>query len=161
MHKTKYTYFLNIFKGISTIFCHLYCFWIYKKPRELSFPGSSVLCLRGGKKYSNTLQTRGSKLAKFSNLGFLSLLYTSKLAVLLLRTQICNFCYFLSPKNREFVGITVLLTMYNNRTITVTPDKNKVKLFDYFSNSFYRKKPNFKMPQFSFLRPLSKLFLDN
>ena len=58
--------------------------------------------------YSNTSQTRGSKLAKFSNSRFLSLLYTSKLAVLLLSTQIRDFCYFLSPKNREFGGITVL-----------------------------------------------------
>ena len=57
--------------------------------------------------YSNASQTRGSKLAKFSNSRFLSLLYTSKLAVLLLSTQIRDFCYFLSPKNREFGGITV------------------------------------------------------
>ena len=58
--------------------------------------------------YSNTSQTHGSKLAKFSNSRFLSLLFTSKLAVPLLSTQIRDFCYFLSPKNREFGGITVL-----------------------------------------------------
>ena len=58
-------------------------------------------------KYSNTSQTRGSKLAKFSNSRFLSLFFTSKLAVPLLSTQIRDFCYFLSPKIREFGGITV------------------------------------------------------
>ena len=57
--------------------------------------------------YSNTLQTRGSKLAKFSKSRFLSLFFTSKLAVPLLSTQIRDFCYFLSPKIREFGGITV------------------------------------------------------
>ena len=57
--------------------------------------------------YSNTSQTCGSKLAKFSNSRFLSLFFTSKLAVPLLSTQIRNFCYFLSPKIREFGGITV------------------------------------------------------
>ena len=62
--------------------------------------------------YSNTSQTRGSKLAKFSNSRFLSLLYTSKLAVLLLSTQIRDFGYFLSPKNREFGGITVLTFVF-------------------------------------------------
>ena len=50
------------------------------------------------KEYSNTSQTRGSKLAKFSNSRFLSLFFTSKLAVPLCSTQI-----------REFGGITVLL----------------------------------------------------
>ena len=60
-----------------------------------------------GAKYSNTSQTRGSILAKFSNSRFLSLFFTSKLAVPLLSTQICDFCYFLSPKIREFGGITV------------------------------------------------------
>ena len=59
--------------------------------------------------YSNTSQTRGSKLAKFSNSRILSLFFTSKLAVHLLSTQICDFCYFLSPKIREFGGITVYL----------------------------------------------------
>ena len=59
-------------------------------------------------KYSNASQTRGSKLAKFSNLRFLLLFFTSKLAVPLLSTQIRDFCYFLSPKNCEFRGITVL-----------------------------------------------------
>ena len=58
-------------------------------------------------KYSNTSQTRGSKLAKFSNSRFLLLFFTSKLAVPLLSTQIRDFCYFLSPKIREFGGITV------------------------------------------------------
>ena len=57
--------------------------------------------------YSNPSQTRGSKLAKFSNSRLLSLFYTSKLAVPLLSTQIRDFCYFLSPKIREFGGITV------------------------------------------------------
>ena len=57
--------------------------------------------------YSNTSQTRGSKLAEFSNSRFLSLFFTSKLAVPLLSTQIRDFCYFLSPKIREFGGITV------------------------------------------------------
>ena len=57
--------------------------------------------------YSNTSQTCGSKLAKFSNSRFLSLFFTSKLAVPLLSTQIRDFCYFLSPKIREFGGITV------------------------------------------------------
>ena len=37
--------FLMSSNDISTIFFHLYCFWIYKKPLELSFPGSSVLWL--------------------------------------------------------------------------------------------------------------------
>ena len=59
--------------------------------------------------YSNTSQTRGSKLAKFSNSRFLSLFFTSKLAVPLCSTQIRDSGYFLSPKNREFGGITVLL----------------------------------------------------
>ena len=58
-------------------------------------------------RYSNTSQTRGSKLAEFSNSRFLSLFFTSKLAVPLLSTQIRDFCYFLSPKIREFGGITV------------------------------------------------------
>ena len=58
--------------------------------------------------YSNTSQTRGPKLAEFSNSRFLSLFFTSKLAVPLLSTQIRDFCYFLSPKIREFGGITVL-----------------------------------------------------
>ena len=57
--------------------------------------------------YSNTSQTRGSKLARFSNSRFLLLFFTSKLAVPLLSTQIRDFCYFLSPKIREFGGITV------------------------------------------------------
>ena len=60
-----------------------------------------------GSVYSNTSQTRGSKLAEFSNSRFLSLFFTSKLAVPLLSTQIRDFCYFLSPKIREFGGITV------------------------------------------------------
>ena len=62
--------------------------------------------------YSNTSQTRGSKLAKFSNSRFLLLFFTSKLAVPLLSTQIRDFCYFLSPKNCEFGGITVHETSY-------------------------------------------------
>ena len=41
--------------------------------------------------YSNTSQTRGSKLAEFSNSRFLSLFFTSKLAVPLLSTQIRDF----------------------------------------------------------------------
>ena len=57
--------------------------------------------------YSITSQTRSSKLAKFSNSRFLLLFFTSKLAVPILSTQIRDFCYFLSPKNREFGGITV------------------------------------------------------
>ena len=57
--------------------------------------------------YSNTLQTRGSKLAKFSNWRFRSLLFTLKLAVPFISTQIRNSCYFISPKNHEFGGITV------------------------------------------------------
>ena len=57
--------------------------------------------------YSNTSQTRSSKLAKFSNSRFLSLLFTSKFAVPLCSTQIRDSGYFLSPKNREFWGITV------------------------------------------------------
>ena len=57
------------------------------------------------RKYSNTLQTRGSKLTKFSNSQFLPLFFTSKLVVPLLSTQICDFCYFLSPKICEFGGI--------------------------------------------------------
>ena len=55
-----------------------------------------------------TSQIRGSKLAEFSNSRFLCLFFTSKLAVPLLSTQIRDFCYFLSPKIREFGGITVL-----------------------------------------------------
>ena len=62
--------------------------------------------------YSNTSQTRGSKLAKFSNSRFLSLFFTSKLAVPLLSTKICDFCYFLSPKIREFGGITVSMQQF-------------------------------------------------
>ena len=58
-------------------------------------------------RYSNTSQTRGSKLAKFSNSRFLLLFFTSKLAVPLLSTQIRHFCYFLSPEIREFGGNTV------------------------------------------------------
>ena len=64
------------------------------------------------KRYSNTSQTRGSKLAKFSNSLFVSLFFTSKLAVPLLSTQICEFCYFLSPKILEFGGITVLIFIF-------------------------------------------------
>ena len=59
-------------------------------------------------KYSNTSQTHGSKLAKFSNSRFLLLFFTSKLTVPLLSTQIRDFCYFLSPKIREFGGIIVI-----------------------------------------------------
>ena len=59
--------------------------------------------------YSNTSQTRGSKLAKFSNLQFRLLLFTSKLAVPFISTQNRDSCYFLSPKNREFGGITVVV----------------------------------------------------
>ena len=62
--------------------------------------------------YSNTSQTRGSKLAEFSNSRFLSLFFTSKLAVPLLSTQIRDFCYFLSPKIREFGGITVYIPYF-------------------------------------------------
>ena len=61
--------------------------------------------------YSNTSQTRGSKLAKFSNSLILSLFLTSKLMVPLLSTQIRNFCYFLSSKICEFGGITVLFLL--------------------------------------------------
>ena len=67
-------------------------------------------------------QTLGSKLAKFSNSRFLSLFFTSKLAVPLLSTQIRDFCYFLSPKIREFGGITVY---FNNLRIGTTTDEIK------------------------------------
>ena len=50
---------------------------------------------------------RGSKLAKYSNSRFLSPFFTSKLAVPFISTQSRDSCYFLSPKNREFGGITV------------------------------------------------------
>ena len=64
--------------------------------------------------YSNTSQTRGSKLAKFSNLRFRSqsLLFTFKLRYLLLYKVAPKFAipgHFLSPKNREFGGITVFV----------------------------------------------------
>ena len=66
-------------------------------------------------KYNNTSQTCDSKLAKFFNSRFLSLFFTSKLAVPLLSTQICDFCYNLSPKIREFGGITVFgLGVFSN-----------------------------------------------
>ena len=42
--------------------------------------------------YSNASQTHGFKLAKFSNSRFRSLLFTSKLAVPFLSTQICDSC---------------------------------------------------------------------
>ena len=61
-------------------------------------------------KYSNTSQTRGSKLAKFSNSRFRSLLFDSKLAALSLYKFAPKFAilgHFLSPKNREFGGITL------------------------------------------------------
>jgi len=61
-------------------------------------------------RYSNTSQTRGSKLARFSNSRFLLLFFTSKLAVPFISTQIRDSCFFLSPKNREFGGITVHFT---------------------------------------------------
>ena len=76
-------------------------------------------------KYSNTSQTRGSKLAEFSNSRFLSLFFTSKLAVPLLSTQIRDFCYFLSPKIREFGGITVLRSLY------------KMYIFAYIKSCYY------------------------
>ena len=44
--------------------------------------------------YSNTSQTRGSKLANFSNSQFLSLFFTSNLAVPFISTQIRNSCFF-------------------------------------------------------------------
>lgn len=70
--------------------------------------------------YSNTSQTRVSKLAKFSNSRFLSLFFTSKPAVPLLSTQIRDFCYFLSPKIREFGGITVCtLALCNGKIFRV------------------------------------------
>ena len=77
--------------------------------------------------YSNTSKTRGSKLAKFSNSQFLSLFFTSKLAVPLLSTQIRDFCYFLSPKIREFGGITVFLYASNVKYLTY------LGLFNQFS----------------------------
>ena len=46
---------------------------------------------------------------KFSNLRFLLLFFTSKLAVPLLSTQISDFSYFLSLEIREFGGITVAM----------------------------------------------------
>ena len=77
---------------------------IYPKVRH---PLWMPLVIESTAKYSNTSQTRVSKVAKFSNSRFLLLFFTSKLAVPLLSTQIRDFCYFLSPKNREFGGITV------------------------------------------------------
>ena len=66
-------------------------------------------------KYSNTSQTHGSKLAKFSNSQFRLLLFTSKLAVPFISTQIRDSSYFLSPKNREFGGITVLQLFWETK----------------------------------------------
>ena len=70
-------------------------FYLYTViPRKLAIPNSR-----------NSL-TRGSSCS-------LDLLFfTSKLAVPLLSTQIRDFCYFLSPKIREFGGITVLTTFW-------------------------------------------------
>ena len=48
--------------------------------------------------YSNTSQTRGFKLAKFSNSRFLSLLYTSKLVVTFTSIQIRELAIFRAPK---------------------------------------------------------------
>ena len=45
-------------------------------------------------RYSNTSQTRGSKLAKFSNSRFLLLFFTSKLALPFISTQIHDSCFF-------------------------------------------------------------------
>ena len=73
------------------------------------------------KEYSNTSQTRGSKLAKFSNSRFLSLLFTSKLAVPLCSTQIRDSGYFLSPKNREFGGIIVYTYLDISTFSSVSP----------------------------------------
>ena len=75
-------------------------------------------------KYSNTSQTRGSKLAKFSNSRFLSLLFTSKLAVPLCSTQIRDIGNFLSPKNPEFRDITVVLFPQNGSV-----KKYKIKIW--------------------------------
>ena len=57
--------------------------------------------------YSNTSQTRGSKLAKFSNSRFRSLLFTSRdlqtRGTFTLHPN-SRFLVFLSPKKREFGG---------------------------------------------------------
>ena len=95
---------------------------------------SQILTARHGKtqrlkkpgKYSNTLQTCGSKLAKFSDWRFLSLFFTSKLAVPLLSTQVCDFCYFLSPKILEFGGITV-----NTISGVLSRDDFFTRMFNY------------------------------
>ena len=57
-------------------------------PRKLAVPNSRNSLTRGSARCSWDLET-------------------SKLAVPLLSTQIRDFCYFLSPKIREFGGITV------------------------------------------------------
>ena len=57
-------------------------------------------------KYSNTSQTRGSKLAKFSNSRFLSLFYTSKLAVPFITPKFAIPVIFWAPK---IVSLEVLL----------------------------------------------------
>ena len=49
-------------------------------------------------RYSNTSQTRGSKLAKFSNSRFRLLLFTSKLAVPFTSIQIRELAIFRAPK---------------------------------------------------------------
>ena len=56
--------------------------------------------------YSNTSQTCGPKLAKFSNSRFLSLLFTSKLAVPFTSIQIRELAIFRAPK---FASLEVLL----------------------------------------------------
>ena len=95
----------------------------------LNFAKLNYLFFKNYKKYSNTSQTCGSKLATFSNSGFLLLFFTSKLAVPLLSTQIRDFCYFLSPKNREFGGITVQIDPEFLNFILLTAKKILVFFF--------------------------------
>ena len=95
---------------IPNFFCSFFSFggvgrWVDQNMQNMEKFSSKVLDT-AETRYSNTSQTRGSKLAKFSNSRFLSLFFTFKLAVPLLSTQIRDFCYFLSPKIREFGGIT-------------------------------------------------------
>ena len=92
--------------------------------------------------YSNTSQTRGSKLAKFSNSRFLSLFFTSKLAVPLLSTQIRDFCYFLSPKIREFGGITVITLCFGQTLTCKLPGAYHIEPFGNFNPTFWIKKSN-------------------
>ena len=67
-------------------------------------------CFNISLKYSNTSQTRGSKLAKFSNSRFQSLLvrpWDLQTRGTFIKHPNSRFLFFLSPKNREFGGITV------------------------------------------------------